>query len=215
MSWWSRESSRQLLSIPLALLCVLVPGKFVIQVLAAWDFYAVGYLLLTWLAYRGRDAEELRAIARVTRRRRSAASRFLVSPPEQVSQGAAVVALVATVIAMPQARELGAPPNLVVAICVVAVLTGWLTLQIGFAIAYLVLYADEGGLEFPGGADPLAVDFAYFAVGVGTTFGTTDVTVTASRMRRQVLFHGVLAFFFNTRILAVAVTIVTSYIAGG
>ncbi|MEV6282224.1 DUF1345 domain-containing protein [Kribbella sp. NPDC051770] len=214
MRWWSREAARQLLAMPLGVLCALVPGELVVKMLAAWDFYAVGYLTLTWLAYRKLGPAEVRAMALGSRRRRLT-DRLLVSPPEQVSQGAAVVALVATVIAMPNARELGAPPNLVVAICVFAVLSCWLTLQIGFAIACSSLYAEEGGLEFPGAeGDPAVVDFAYFAVAVGTTFGTTDVTVTGRRMRRQVLFHGVLAFFFNTLILAVAITIVTSYLAG-
>ncbi|MGC4940932.1 DUF1345 domain-containing protein [Kribbella sp. DT2] len=212
MRWWSRESSRQLLSVPLAFLCVLVPGNMLVRVLVAWDFYACGYLLLTWFAYRGADAARLRAIALASRRRRLT-DRLFASPPEQLSQAAAFFALLATVYAMPQVRELGAPSGLVLAICVVAVLSSWLSLHAGFAIAYVSLYAEDGGLEFPGGEEPALVDFGYFALAVGTTFGTTDITVTKPRMRRQVLAHGVLAFFFNTLILAVAITIVTSYIA--
>ncbi len=197
---------------PAALLCLLVPGDTLVRVLAAWDMYACGYLLLTWLAYRGSDAAALRALALASRKRRLT-DRLYATSPEQLSQGAAAVALVATVIAMPQARDLGAPAALVVGICVVAVLGSWLSLHTGFAIAYVSAYVEDGGLEFPGDDEPGLVDFAYFAVAVGTTFGTTDVTVTKSRMRRQVLAHGVLAFFFNTLILAVAITIVTSYIA--
>jgi uncharacterized membrane protein len=88
-------------------------------------------------------------------------------------------------------------------------------LQVGYMLIYLREHADAGGLEFPGGEEPGLVDFGYFAVAVavGTTFGTTDVTVVRSRMRRLVLTHGVYAFVFNTAILAVAVTFVTSYLS--
>lgn len=109
---------------------------------------------------------------------------------------------------------MGTSPGLVFAICIVAVVTSWLTLQVGFAIVYLGLFTEKGGLDFPGDDAPTMVDFVYFAVSIGTTFGTTDVTATQSRMRRQVLVHGLLAFVFNTLILAVSVTIVTTYIAG-
>ena len=212
MRWWTHETSRQLLSAPPVVLSLLVPGETLVQVLAGYDIYAACYLLLTWLAYRRREPSALRAIALASRRRRLA-DRLLASRPEHLSQGAAAIALIAAVIAMPQARLLGTSPALVLGICVFAVLSCWLTLQIGFAITYLGLYVEEGGLTFPGDDEPGMVDFLYFAGAVGTTFGTTDVLVTQRRVRRQVLIHGVLAFFFNTLVLAVAVTILTSSIA--
>ncbi|WBQ07519.1 DUF1345 domain-containing protein [Kribbella sp. CA-293567] len=214
MPWWTRESVRQTLAIPLAvLIAVLMPGDTMVRTIAAWDAYTVCYLLLTWLAYRNRDPVALRAMA-LPSRRRKLTDRLFVSSPEQLSQAAAVLALVTTVLTLPQARDLGAPPTLVVWLCVISVISCWLTLQTGFAISYLSLYVEEGGLDFPGDQEPGVVDFAYFAVSVGTTFGTTDVTVTRSRMRRQVLVHGVLAFLFNTLILAVAITIVSTYLSG-
>jgi len=47
---------------------------------------------------------------------------------------------------------------------------------------------------------------------VGTTFGTTDVEVRHSALRRHVLTHGVLAFVFNTLVLTVAITFTTNYL---
>ncbi|MBB4689500.1 DUF1345 domain-containing protein [Amycolatopsis jiangsuensis] len=208
----NRESTRQLLALPPALLGLLVPGGPVVKVLAVWDVYSLCYLGLVWLAFRGRDHASLRAVALEPGGRR-ATTRWFVSRPEQVSQSAAGAALLATVLAMPQARTLGTAPGLVLAVCILAVFCSWLVLQAGFVIAYVNLHAREGGLDFPGDEEPVAIDFLYFAVSVGTTFGTTDVTVTHRRMRRHVLVHGVLAFFFNTLILAAALTILTSYIA--
>ena len=211
MQWWTRESSRQLLSLPAVALGLAMPGDALVKGLAAWDFYAATYLGLTWFAFRGRTSEESRAIVR-TSRGRSLSGRLLVSAPEQFSQAGAMTALVATVVAMPQARLLGASLPVVLAVCGAAVLTGWLVLQTGFGMSYLRLYAEEGGLDFPGGEEPGTVDFLYFSVAIGTTFGTTDVDVTQSRVRRQVLTHGLLAFLFNTLVLAVAITLLSSYI---
>ena len=42
------------------------------------------------------------------------------------------------------------------------------------------------------------------------TFGTTAVTVTSRAIRGAVLVHGVFAFVYNSAILAVALTYVTS-----
>jgi uncharacterized membrane protein len=214
MPWWTRESVRQSLALPLALVtAVLTPGDGLVNTVAAWDVFTVTYLLLTWLAYRKRDPAELQAMARGSRRRKLT-DRLFASPPEQLSQTAALLALFTTAFTMPRAGDLGVPEPLVLCLCVVSVISCWLTLQTGFAVSYLSLYAEEGGLDFPGDQEPGLVDFAYFAIAVGTTFGTTDITVTRSRMRRQVLIHGVLAFLFNTLILAVAVTTVSSYIPG-
>lgn len=88
-----------------------------VKVLASWDIYATLYLLLTWLAFRRRGPAALREVAATSRRRRLA-DRLFASPPAQVSQGAAAIALVATVIVMPQARSLGKSSGLVFAICI-------------------------------------------------------------------------------------------------
>ncbi|GAA0600773.1 DUF1345 domain-containing protein [Kribbella sandramycini] len=211
MRWWNREFSRQMLVMPLIVPALFLPGETLLKVLAGWDLYFAGYLLLTWLTFRRRSPEELREVV-LTTSRQGLAGRWLQSTPEQFAQGAAMIALFATVSALPQAETLGAPPKLALAICVVAVITAWLALQTGFVISYLALHARSGGFDFPGTDEPGLVDFAYFAVSVGTTFGTTDVTVTQSRVRRRVLAHATLAFVFNTLILATAVTFVTSYL---
>lgn len=66
---------------------------------------------------------------------------------------------------------------------------------------------DRGGLAFPGGELPDYWDFVYFSVVVGMTCQVSDVQVTSRTMRRMTLVHGVLAFFFNTVILALAVNL--------
>ena len=51
-------------------------------------------------------------------------------------------------------------------------------------------------------------DFMYFSFVVGMTFQVSDVEVEDPKLRRQVLAHGVLAFFFNVVIVALTINIV-------
>lgn len=50
-------------------------------------------------------------------------------------------------------------------------------------------------------------DFAYFAFVVGMTAQTADVAVSSPRMRRLVMLHGLLAFAFNTSIVALTINL--------
>ena len=69
---------------------------------------------------------------------------------------------------------------------------------------------DRGGLAFPGNELPDYWDFLYFSFVIGMTCQVSDVQVTSRPMRRLTLLHGVLAFFFNTVVLALAVNLLAS-----
>ena len=62
------------------------------------------------------------------------------------------------------------------------------------------------GLDFPGSEEPSFTDYLYMSIAVQTTFGTTDVDVQTRVMRRVVLRHCVLAFGFNTVIVAILIS---------
>ncbi len=47
----------------------------------------------------------------------------------------------------------------------------------------------------------------YFAIGVATTLGATDVSVTTPQMRRIVNFNVVVAFLFNSVVVALLASI--------
>lgn len=67
-----------------------------------------------------------------------------------------------------------------------------------------------GGLDFPGGKRPEGWDFLYFATVIGMTAQTADTAITTSHMRRVVLVHSILSFFFNTVIVAAVVNLAVS-----
>ncbi len=90
----------------------------------------------------------------------------------------------------------------------VAVVTGSFALiVVSFALHYARRDATVGGLAFPGGTAPRFADYLYFSVQVSTTFGGSDVDVTTTRMRTAVTLHSVIAFTYNTVMVALLVSV--------
>ena len=97
---------------------------------------------------------------------------------------------------------------------ILSVPLGWLTFHTVFAFHYMNLFYDRheggrdaGGLNFPGTPEPRAWDFLYYSFVVGMTAQVSDVQVESSIIRRVTLFHGIVSFFFNTVLLALAVNV--------
>lgn len=95
---------------------------------------------------------------------------------------------------------------------VLAVVSAWLLLHVGYAKFYRSLEVGqaEPGLRFPEDARPALVDYLYFALTVGVSFAASDVEVIRRDTRWHVLVHSVVAFFYNTAVLAIAVGVVTA-----
>ena len=66
---------------------------------------------------------------------------------------------------------------------------------------------DRAGLSFPGDNEPTYGDFLYYAFVIGCACATADVATVSKVMRRTTMAHGVVAFFFNTIILALTINI--------
>ena len=110
------------------------------------------------------------------------------------------------------------PDTLRLALAIASVPLGWLTLHTIAAFHYAHLYyakamssrghrQDAGGLEFPDTSEPTGWDFLYYSFVVGMTAQVSDVQVLTTPMRRLTLAHGVVSFFYNTIILALAVNL--------
>lgn len=100
-----------------------------------------------------------------------------------------------------------------IALAVLTILSSWAFTQVMFALHYAHDYylakerGNPGGLEFPAAAAPDYSDFLYFACVIGTSAQTADVSFTSRSMRRTGLVHCVLAFFFNTTLVALTINI--------
>jgi uncharacterized membrane protein len=94
------------------------------------------------------------------------------------------------------------------------VLVAWTILQLAYTERYARLYLDDvdtvAPLDFPATQRPSLLEFAYFSFTVGTTFGTSDVTVQSSRLRGIVMCHGLLAFVYNTAVLGLVISLISS-----
>lgn len=120
------------------------------------------------------------------------------------------------VVMMALATELHAAHSggvLKLAVAGLSIVLAWLFINVMFAQHYAHgFYGDYGsqhrGLDFPGKEEPDYWDFAYFSIVVGMTFQVSDVQITSRALRRMVLLHSVIAFFFNVFIIAVTVNIV-------
>lgn len=100
------------------------------------------------------------------------------------------------------------------------ILSAWSFVHVCFAMHYAHIYYDAAtprakkGLVFPGPGEtqPDYEDFLYFSLTIGVASQTSDVTVTTKAMRRIVLLHSVMSFFFNTAVLALTINIAASLI---
>ncbi|GAB7036466.1 MULTISPECIES: DUF1345 domain-containing protein [Catenuloplanes] len=91
------------------------------------------------------------------------------------------------------------------------VLVAWTILQLAYSERYARMELENTGpahLDFPATPHPSLLEYAYFAFTVGSTFGTSDVTVQTSRMRGVVLCHGLLAFVYNTAVLGMVLSLI-------
>lgn len=103
-----------------------------------------------------------------------------------------------------------------IALAGLTIATSWAFTQTMFALHYAHDYylcsmnGEPGGLDFPGGHLPDYGDFLYFASVIGTAGQTADVSFTTRKMRRTGTVHCVLAFFFNTTVVALTINIASS-----
>ena len=93
----------------------------------------------------------------------------------------------------------------------VTVITSWTFIQVMFALHYAhdyyaaLAHGEPAGLQFPGDNKPDYGDFIYFAAVIGTSGQTADVSFTSKSMRRIGTIHCVLAYLFNTTVLALLI----------
>lgn len=95
----------------------------------------------------------------------------------------------------------------------VTVLSSWAFIQVMFAIHYAHEYyaalgrGEPGGLAFPQDDAPNYGDFFHFAAVIGTSGQTADVAFVSKSMRRTGTVHCILAYLFNTTVLALVINI--------
>jgi uncharacterized membrane protein len=187
------------------------------RLLIAWNVAA-------WLYFVSAGIMIARATPQTLRRRAEASDEgrlfiLLLTCLAAIASIAAIVAQLAAV------KDLtGIVKGLHIGLSAMTIVTAWFFIHLTFAFHYAHEYFDElpdklgksragrGGLIFPGTDEPDYFDFLYFSYVIGVACQTADVAISSTPMRRTVVLHGVLAFFFNSAVLALTINIAAGLI---
>ncbi|MBL8552321.1 MAG: DUF1345 domain-containing protein [Hyphomonadaceae bacterium] len=181
--------------------------------LMAWDVLAASFVCITLLVARGLTPDDME--------RRAAEQddgRGLILAVSLLSAAASLLAIW---------QELGAAKQLtgpmqeaLVALAFLTVALSWLFTHTIFASHYAHEYfapdddeTERAGLIFPAhskDAKPDFWDFLHFALVIGVANQTADVQIRSRGIRRVVTIHGIVAFLFNTVILAISINFAAS-----
>jgi len=189
---------------------IAVPGVTspVTRALLGWNVCVWLYLLLVGTFMLRASHSRLRQVAQSHAEGSATVSAFVIT--------ASLASLVAVVLELAAAKTGAqhAVPHALIALVTVA--GSWLLLPTLFTLNYASAFyrVEKGeGLLFPGANDqfrPGYPDFLYFSFTIAVALQTSDVSVTNAPMRRMVLVQSLLAFVFNTTILAFTVNIASS-----
>ena len=179
--------------------------------IVAWDLGCVAFLWTTLSHIAGRDAPYIRSAAA----RQDEGQGMILALVLALS--AASLAAVAVELSFARGAH-GLDEASRVALAFGSVAISWFFTQLIFALHYTHEYyspdedgdpatLQQGGLKFPDDDSPDYWDFIHFAVVIGVASQTADVAFTSKRMRRIGTVHGVVAFTFNTVILALTINI--------
>jgi uncharacterized membrane protein len=204
--------TRIALAVGLGLLAFeLAPPDFraITRFIMGWDGFVMSTLLLSWITIFHTSVADIRHNARVLRPEHTWVVLLLA-----VLVGV-TISLMAVVFTLHGLHNLPGEEQVEqVLVSVVAVSGTWCLMHTLFALHYAHSYfiqpgpdAERQGLRFAGNAPASYWDFVYFAFVVGMSAQTSDVSVTSTPMRRLVMFHGILAFAFNTAILTLSINI--------
>lgn len=178
-------------------------------VLVGWSFGVFCYLVATvWVASRC-TVEFIRSRAAVLDEGGAAILLVIVGVT-----AASIAAIVRQLVEAKGTQHVGFSA----AFAAGTVILSWTFLHSVFAFHYAhEFYNDDTsghyrGLEFPGSDTPVYWDFLYFSFITGMTTQVADVVTKNTPMRRLVLAHAVISFFFNTTIIALGVNIAASLV---
>ncbi|HTR84021.1 MAG TPA: DUF1345 domain-containing protein [Reyranella sp.] len=133
--------------------------------------------------------------------------------------GSAATSFIAIFSELAKLKSSGQLPLFSLGLTGATVVLGWTFTHVIFTMHYANLYyrpshhGPPGGLEFPGDRDPDYRDFLYYAFVIGCAAQTADVNTVSPEMRRITLIHGIVAFAFNTALLALTINVGASLLS--
>ena len=179
------------------------------RIMLSWDVFSFCLLCLYWIIFYTTSPLHIRKLAAT-----EDTSRVVIFAVTIICASASMLAVILLLITKHGTPEL---KILHLAVAVTGMTLSWSLVHTVFAVRYAHLYyADHktkpgthaGGLDFPEEDKPDFVDFAYFSFVLGMTFQVSDVSVSLKKIRRMVLWHGLISFAYNVVIIALTINVV-------
>ncbi|GAA3958979.1 DUF1345 domain-containing protein [Pedobacter ginsengiterrae] len=169
------------------------------HVMLGWDVFCILLISLHWYMFFHTSAAETHIKAKMQDETRSEIFAIVL-----ISTFAGLLAVILLLI-----NKDIEPIDLIVAIS--GMFLSWFLVHTTFGMRYAHLYYGDSktnkgsGLDFPGNDEPDFIDFAYFSFVLGMTFQVSDVEISSRKIRRLSLLHSLIAFIFNTVIVALTI----------
>jgi uncharacterized membrane protein len=125
---------------------------------------------------------------------------------------ATFLSLVAVVLALIRSQQKDPVGAACAILGVVGVVAAWALVNTVYAFKYARMYYhdERHRFEFDQDENPSYSDFAYTAFSIGMSYSANNVTQSSTPSRRIALGHALLAYFFGTFVVAVAINLITS-----
>jgi uncharacterized membrane protein len=194
------------------ILLVLLPDRYRLatRFILAWDLTALLYvtsiMVMIWRS-TVEDCHDLAALNDV--------GDWLILV---LVVAAAVVSFICIAVELPLLKSPEHSLLLGVFITGLTVILSWTFTHTVFTLHYANVYyrPDDdgpGGLVFPGHREPDYRDFLYYSFVIGCAAQTGDVATVSRAMRHLTMVHGIVAFAFNTAILALTINVGASLLS--
>lgn len=185
------------------------PERGILRFLISWDSFCVSFLILNWITFFTTKPQQIRKESRTQDGGRVAV--FIIALIATLS------ALLAVILLLVNRKEGYREISFSLIIGFGGMMLSWALVHTVFALRYAhIFYADHqsdkdkhaGGLNFPDEGHPDFIDFAYFSFIIGMTFQVSDVAISSRKIRRLALLHSLMAFAFNTIIVALTINVI-------
>ena len=179
------------------------------RVLISWNFGVDLFLVLIYFWMRSLSAEQI--CSRYIEEDETAP--FILA----VVTVAALLSLVAIVEPLATLRQVSGPARTAhMVLAALTLINSWLLVPTMFTSCYADMFysapEDERPLMFPKTPMPVFWDFAYFSFTIAAACQTADVSTTQRSIRKVVIAHTLVSFFFNASILGFAINVTAGLI---
>ncbi len=177
-----------------------------LTVLIGWDVAGIFVIVRVWAHVGGFDAATTRMNATREDNTRAGSELLLVI--------AGTASLAGVAAAFVEANNASTTMEVLLrGAGVLTILLSWGVIHTVYTLRYARLYYNEpaGGIDFKTrDYEPNYRDFGYVAFTIGMTYQVSDTDIRSHIIRRNVLKHALLSFFFGAVILATTVNVIAS-----